>query len=402
MRTCLSCLPSRVARIGLAALCSLAALSPARPATAGAPERLQGHVEAEIKQTLFLIGDAGDPEPGGDPVLLALSRDLRVRPEVSTVVFLGDNIYPAGLPAEGDPDRAEAERRLDDQIDAVKDTGALVVFVPGNHDWDNSGEDGWDAIRRQEARVAERGGPTVRFLPTGGCPGPEVLDVGERLRIVALDTQWWLHEHEGPRDPVSDCPTDSRPEVIAALGEAMRADAGRDVVLVSHHPPVSGGPHGGKFSLRQHLFPLTDKAKWAWLPLPLIGSLYPIARGIGATAQDISSRAYQAMRGDIESALKERPPLAWAAGHEHVLQVIESRVHGRVLVSGTGIYGHVSHVGKVEGSRYRSSRSGYMRIDFLSDGRRRLSVVEVAKDHRTREAWTSFISSRPSAPRSQP
>jgi hypothetical protein len=49
-------------------------------------------------------------------------------------------------------------------------------------------------------------------------------------------------------------------------------------------------------------------------------------------------------------------------------------------VSGAGIYGHVTHVDGVEGSLYRASRSGFMRIDFLRDGRRRLAVIEVGKD----------------------
>ena len=40
------------------------------------------------------------------------------------------------------------------------------------------------AVRRQERRVEERGGPTVSFLPNDGCPGPEVVDRGERLRLV--------------------------------------------------------------------------------------------------------------------------------------------------------------------------------------------------------------------------
>jgi hypothetical protein len=84
-------------------------------------------------------------------------------------------------------------------------------------------------------------------------------------------------------------------------------------------------------------------------------------------------------------------PLAWAGGHEHVLQVIESPEWGRVLVSGAGIYGHVTYVRGVEGSLYRASRSGFMRIDFLRDGRRRLGVIEAGKDGRYREAFARIL-----------
>ena len=97
------------------------------------------------------------------------------------------------------------------------------------------------------------------------------------------------------------------------------------------------------------------------------------------------------MRDALAGAAGGHRPLAWVGGHEHVLQVIESPEWGRVLVSGAGIYGHVTYVRGVEGSLYRAGRSGFMRIDFLRDGRRRLGVIEVAKDGRYREAFARIL-----------
>ena len=282
-------------------------------------------------------------------------------------------------------------RRLDDQVDAVRDTGARVVFIPGNHDWAKDGPDGWEAVRRQEKRVEERGGESVSFLPNDGCPGPEVVDTGGRLRLVALDTHWWLHSHDRPEHPGSPCPADSEEEVVAALREALAGAGGRDVVVLGHHPLASGGPHGGRFGITQHLFPLTEWKKGFYLPLPVIGSIYPIARGSGITPQDIPSDEYQRMRDALNGVMRERRPLAFAGGHEHVLQVIESPEWGRVLVSGAGIFGHVTYVRDVPGSIYRAARSGFMRIDFLRDGGRRLGVVEVAKDASGREAFAKML-----------
>jgi hypothetical protein len=342
-------------------------------------------------QTLLLVGDAGEPKKGGEPVLVALRREILRDPARTSVVFLGDNLYPAGLPPAGHPQRREMERRLDDQVDAVRDTGARVVFIPGNHDWDRGGPDGWEAIRRQQQRVEARGGERVAFLPRDGCPGPASLDVGETLRLVALDTQWWLHEHARPEHPDSSCPADSEEEILAGLREAMLGAGARAVVVTAHHPLVSGGPHGGRFGIRQHLFPLTEWKGWLWLPLPIVGSAYPVARQSGITSQDLTSGEYQRVRDAFAAVLREHPPLAWVSGHEHVLQVIESPRYGRVLVSGAGIYGHTTHVKDVEGSRYRSSRSGFMRLELLAGGRRRLAVLEVSKDGSAREAWSAFL-----------
>ncbi len=344
-----------------------------------------------VAETLFLIGDAGKPAKGGEPVLIALRRQLERTGGRATVAFLGDNLYPAGLPAPGDPQLAEMERRLDDQVDAVRDALARTIFIPGNHDWAKGASDGWEAVRRQERRVEERGGASVSFLPSDSCPGPEMVDVSDRLRLVALDTQWWLHDHSRPLHPASSCPADSEQEVVSALSAALDSAGSRDVVVLAHHPLVSSGPHGGKFGLKQHLFPLTEFKGGLWVPLPLIGSLYPIARGAGTSPQDATSGEYRRMRDALGTAVRRRPPLAWASGHEHVLEVIESAAWGRVLVSGAGIYGHETYTRGVEGSLFRAARAGYMRIDFLRDGRRRLGVIEVAADGSYREAFARLL-----------
>jgi hypothetical protein len=358
-----------------------------RPRAAAVPAPRPG----EVALSLFLIGDAGKPAKGGEPVLIALREALKHAGSPSSVVFLGDNVYPAGLPGADDPEFAELARRLDDQMEAVEGLASQAVFIPGNHDWARSATDGWQRLRRQEQRVGERGGPGVTFVPKGGCPGPEVVDVGERLRLVALDTQWWLHAHERPQGAGSGCATGSQAEVVAALRGALETTGGRDVIVVAHHPLQSGGPHGGVFGLREHLFPLTEWKSFLYLPLPIIGSAYPIARSSGLATQDLTSGPYTRMRRSLIAALRGRMPLAWASGHEHTLQVIESPEWGRALVSGAGIYGHVTHARAVNGTLYAAARPGFMRLDFLRDGRRRLGVIVVHADGRGEEAFARLL-----------
>ena len=75
------------------------------------------HTTTRPTESLFLIGDAGAPalpdaaseDPGAlvDPVLVALAAAVEqsvadLGPERTAVAILGDNIYPAGLPPEGE------------------------------------------------------------------------------------------------------------------------------------------------------------------------------------------------------------------------------------------------------------------------------------------------------------
>ncbi len=356
------------------------------PATTPAPTPTAELIEA----SLFLLGDAGDPAPN-DPVLEALGAAVASGPTQRMVVFLGDNVYPGGLPDSAAPGRRDAERRLEAQIAAVVEHGGRVVFVPGNHDWAGSAPDGWDAVLRQERFVAVHGGAAARLLPGGGCPGPVVVDVGARLRLIVLDTQWWLHEGPKPTHPTSACPADAPDEVTDSLRVLLAARGDRHVGIVAHHPLLTGGVHGGHFGVLDHLFPLRHLVSWMWLPLPVIGSAYPIARASGISAQDLSGSANRAMRAALEHAFAEHPPLFHASGHEHSLQVLEGPRVPHLLVSGAGYYGHTTRVVELDRTRYAASASGFMRVDVLRDGAVRLGVLTVSERGEATESFSMWL-----------
>ncbi len=347
-----------------------------------------------VEATVFLIGDAGKSAPG-DPVLSTLGRMVRQDPGRATVVFLGDNVYPSGLPSEADPGRHAAEQRLGAQIDVVDTTVAHGIFVPGNHDWAASGEDGWEAVRRQERVIVQRGRPSVVMLPGGGCPGPVVVDIGTRLRLVVLDTEWWLRSGPKPVGPGSGCSPNTIGGVVDSLRATLREAGDRHVGVVSHHPLASGGVHGGHFGILDHLFPLRAWKSWLWVPLPVIGSAYPIARMSGISSQDLTSSAFGVMRDSLASAFRARRPLFYAAGHEHNLQVLDGERVAYFLVSGGGYYGHTTRVVHLDESRYAGAESGFIRVDVLRDGRVRLGIITVTGDGIATEAFSMWLVSAP-------
>src|SRR5438094_6900265 len=184
-------------------------------AGSAAPAAVPPAPPAEIDLTLFLIGDAGAPAvpPDSEPVFMALRAAAASVPH-AVIVFLGDNVYPSGVPDSAAPTRAAADRALTQELRVLQASGARGVFVPGNHDWDSMQPGGWDAARRQERFIAAPRQAHVACLPAGGGLRPAVLDVGRVVRLVALDTQWWLQEGPKPQHPASSCPADSEREVI--------------------------------------------------------------------------------------------------------------------------------------------------------------------------------------------
>jgi len=334
---------------------------------------------ADITTSIFLLGDAGSSSDD-DVVLAELTRQASAAPRASAIVFLGDNVYPRGMPRPEDPTRPEAEKRLDRQIQVALKSGIRAYFIPGNHDWFRMGKDGWDAVRRSEIYIRERGNGLAVQSPRLGCPGPDVVDVGTSIRLALLDTQWWLQNNAFPkaRDSVSTCVEYSEEHVVKRLAQVLADSSPRKVIVAGHNPLATKGEHGGYFSLKTHLFPLTAFRRWLWIPLPLLGSLYPTARreGLFGYAQDLSARANRHMRLQLTRAMAPHPPLLYAAGHDHNIQVLRGPVAPYTVVSGVGMDHHSSSVGWMRNTIFASQGPGFIRLDVDRRGRVRLSVSD--------------------------
>ncbi len=344
-----------------------------------------------IDTRLYLIGDAGAPNSRGEPVLLALGRDLDDDPEHSIVVYLGDNLYPRGLPDSNSKRYPDAVRRLDTQVDLLVHRQVRGFMIPGNHDWDRSGPDGWNAIMREGDHVDARGKGYIRLLPKAGCPGPVTIDRGTELRLVLVDTQWWLQSGKKPGLPGLGCPDFDETTIQEAMRVAVEGGGERHVVVLGHHPLRSGGEHGGFFDWKEHLFPLRHVKKWMWLPLPVLGSAMPLARNLGVTSQDISNGTNKRMVRAFGASFADKPPLVYGSGHDHGLQVLEGGVARWMLISGAGIYSHEGPISRIKGTQLALQAAGYMRLDLLKDGRVRLGVITVDSKGFSTEVLSTWL-----------
>lgn len=345
-----------------------------------------------IAATIFLIGDGGDPDSAGDQVLAALTAALARAPRRSLALFLGDNVYPSGIPDSASPAYPEMRRRLAAQVDAVVASGARGVFIPGNHDWKEAGAEGWQAVLRAQSIVTESGQGRVIQLPTNACPGPAVADIGG-VRLLLLDTQWLLHGGPKPEGVAEGCAA-GEGAVFDSLRTLLTSAGDRTILVAGHHPVASGGEHAGYFSWKDWFFPLSNVKSWMWLPLPIIGAAYPASRNAGVSRQDMSNGHYRRMIDSLEAAFLVAPPAAYVSGHDHGLQVIETTAAPYQIVSGAGYYGHIDFVGPVDGTLVALAKSGFMRLDVTLDGRLRLGVLTVERSGVATEAAALWLTGR--------
>lgn len=332
--------------------CATASGRPPLPAGKEAPTPSPDQVESIV----FFVGDAGHAWTPTSPTMTRLQRDVEAwscriaRDSAVAVVFLGDNIYPSGMHPPDNPMFAQDTAYLNTQIRSVSGPCArrhatAAHFVAGNHDWgQEEGMEGVVRLRRQQdyLEVFRQQGVLVDLRPMAGEPGPAAVDVGRRLRLLFIDTAWWLLGGT----------TTEKAVLQGRLYAEISSAGGRQIVLNAHHPFQSGGPHGGARSF------------WGTL-----GVKFLLSKS-GAWLQDLHSRPYRDLLGRLREIFHiTGQPLLFAGGHEHSMQVLtatDSRDPQFMLVSGSA--SKVTQVGFAPGQIFRRAAPGYARLVVRRDG----------------------------------
>lgn len=392
------------ARTPLVALASLCAVSCQNDLVPQFKPPVVCRTSAPVTESLFLIGDVGapqlpaasDPDPRAlvDPVLRALAADVAEQVEKLgadrvAVVVLGDNVYPSGLPPVGEEGREWGERVLDAQIAAIGEARGL--FTLGNHDWDQGKLRGWARARAQADYIASRG-PNVSLHPGQTCAGPEELNFGDHLHLVFFDLWAALYQIEHPEGPQQHCSPRAgdgrlRDELDRILGDV----GARRTVLVTHPPLLTSGPHGGYFPWREHVFPFRVFDRSLWIPLPILGSIFPLARMLGATDTDQMSGPYRNYVESAKSLFEAGHPTLVAAGHEHSLQVHVDPLGTFHAVSGAGSVSKVDYVREMRSDLMSLAAPGFMRLDAHGDATLRLGVTALDDDFERRLVFSTCI-----------
>lgn len=313
-----------------------------------------------VTALLVLVGDAGTALPGRSPLLARVADDLarwaaRLDDGRTLLVHLGDLVYPWGVRPPDHPEHATDTLHLHAQLEPILAAGGAAAgirgwFLDGNHDWGHlPGGAGLERLR-STAAVVDRwsaAGLPVRFMPEPGSPGPVIVDVGERHRIVVVgSTAWFDADDEALRVAAG-----------AALASAVE-ETGRTVTVLAHHPLQSAGEHGDD------------------PPVATGFGLQYLASRAGLVRQDMSSAPYRRFIDEVRGAFARRAPLVWASGHDHTLQLLRAAGPGRptyTVVSGSG--SKLGGLGRTAELLAGGAWPGYVRLFLLADGGVQLQMV---------------------------
>ncbi|RKD17192.1 hypothetical protein BCY91_03365 [Pelobium manganitolerans] len=336
-----------------------------------------------LDYTVFLIGDVGNPSLSKqEPTLKLMESQIyrldtvinkntgdtvinKLSSKKDAVIFMGDNIYEHGMPEPDASDRKEKEKKIIEQMKVVENFEGKKIFIPGNHDWNRSGYGGLEAVKRQEAFVENYLDSADVFIPSNGCAGPVEIQMNGNLVIIAIDSEWWLTKHDRSDRYEEGCSVENENQLIAQIKDIVLRNKNKNIVFTMHHPLFSNGKHGGYFTLLDYMFPLTLVYPNAYIPLPVIGSIYPLMRQYGLSRQDISNKKYQRLRNELMALFEEKPNIVVASGHEHALMLTKFKGQN-YITSGAGSKN--SALFKGNDALFGHGTKGFARLNYYKNG----------------------------------
>jgi len=359
--------------------------------TKGLFDTVSSAESSPIQHRFYLIGDAGNASKGKTLEHFdVLQTQLSKASKNTTVLFLGDNIYPAGMPTKKAADRSLSEHRLQVQLDLVKDFKGETIFIPGNHDWYNDGTKG---IWRQENYIKKHGNKNISFLPENACPLKKVK-LNDAIDLLIIDSEWYIQDWDKDPKINDECSIKTRRHFIEELESEINKSQNKTLIIAVHHPMFSNGPHGGEYSFKSHL-----------KPLPVLGTLKNIIRKTsGVSPADQSHWRYREFVHQVSTLTMLHKRCVLVSGHEHSLQYLTA-ANGNIkqIISGAGskssptrlskntlsfIGGETSYQG-----HYTSGNLGYAVLDIHKNKKTTVNFVDL--EHNTSHKATVFNVQKP-------
>ena len=307
--------------------------------------------EKQIEHSFYLIGDGGNSPIGTKTkALKEFKLQLDKAAKNSTALFLGDNIYPSGMPNKEHEQRDFAEHQLNVQADAAKNFKGSAIFIPGNHDWYSNGLKG---LKRQENYIEAILGKNT-FLPENGC-SIEKIDVSDNVVLIVIDSEWYLTNWDKHPTINDDCEIKTRALFFDEYESLIKKARGKTTIVALHHPLFTNGSHGGQYSFKSHMS-----------PLPVLGTLKNLIRKTGGIITvDDQNKKYREFKNRLVTLSQENEKVVFVSGHDHNLQYLVQDNLPQII-SGSG---SKTNPARNSGSgKFSFATQGYARLDVFKDG----------------------------------
>ena len=323
-------------------------------------------VSGRLYQRIILFGDAGksslDP---WEPLLKSVALRAKLNPLKTSIIALGDNIYPDGFPEPNNHGTYSKHdyheiNALQAQLNVAGYSGAEMYLVPGNHDWLPGSLDLQQSYIHSYSNVSKT---SVHLYPDSTGDASKAIHLAS-VTFIFMDSERLLNTNKAELHMAMETLTEQ-------IKEAKVSDPNKTVLLSAHHPIQTMGVHGKYITgfnswITNHLLRIFKKQY----------------------KQDIDSPEYKRYINAINQTVEPFNRIIYAAGHEHNLQVFKGGDNfDYSLVSGAANEEKITGVWHNKHTLLAQAVQGYLELEILSSG---VFLRLYSSDNNFNEATTGF------------
>ncbi|MGB5981948.1 MAG: metallophosphoesterase [Nonlabens sp.] len=316
-------------------------------------------------RSFFLIGNLSSNQ-GDQGIYLETAVDFiktKAREQDYTLI-LGDNIEAKKVFAR-DNDSTDF-KILKNQLDLIKNIPGGKYVIPGDHDWNDEGLSG---LKKIEELVEDRWDDKEAFQPENACP-IEDISISESMHLFIVDSEWYIRDWNSNPLYNDECEIRSRKQFLYVLGDEMRKQRHKTVILAMHHPVYTNGLYGGRVSSYNLYKPTIENAY-----LPFLGSAWSFIRSQGGVSRQ---DRYNPMMNELMEEIKVMSlgidRFFVLSGHERSLQYIEDG-NVRQLISGSIHETQAAALGKR--GLFASGQHGFAELRVFKDQSSTVHLYEI-------------------------
>ncbi len=315
-----------------------------------------------LDYSTFLVGDLGYDYQRGLTTLEALVEEMPAGKKKSSLLLLGDITGKEGLRKSSQDEDGEAAH-LDAIISRLQRVPGKIYYTPGENELGRAGQ--FSRLSRLEDYFDEHSEKKVRFMPNKACSGPDDEELFDRVGLIGVNTAWYMADWYRDEEVSEGCDYTNRDAMTFALADEIKGYRDQVKIVMMHHPLQANGNRGGQFSIKQHLFPLTDLIPGAYVPLPIVGSIFRLIQGVGGGTQDVNSLRYQNFVRKVEAGIDDEVNVIFVSGHEHNMMLAHEEEYINVIAGSGSVRGPAAGGND---ANFVVGDIGYSRLDFYDDG----------------------------------
>ncbi len=313
-------------------------------------------LDAQYRSIYFVGNAANQDDDWIDGIIQSVDPDVK-----TDVFFVGDFTDNDGIrnkPKKKNENRLKSFKRI------KKETNGKLFFLSGDRDWDNSGPNGKKKVKHLEDYIEGKLKLKKSFIPSNACPGPFVMERDKRTTIIAINSQWFMHPHERPEAPDTDCSILFENDFWEELESLLDDAHGKNVIITAHHPIYSSGPHGG------------EKLGWKHF-IPIYGQVYAAYKQFDGSSRDLSNPRYNHYVERMRSLIHDHKSVLYVSGHDFFNTVLE--YDGNYYIN-TSVAKKTTGFRKNKHIVFGESKAGFVQLNLFKNGQ-----VDLLYHHRSKE-----------------